>query len=99
MSLILDCPVEKLPERGRDQAKVIDVKKRAHKINATEATQSRCVYIRWEDGIEKQYRRYCKSCGLLIFYRHQISGHVVSLALNECMPECLNFICDDKYQK
>ncbi|VDD82846.1 unnamed protein product [Mesocestoides corti] len=76
MSLILDCPIEKLPERPRDKSKVVDVKKRAHKVIATEASASSCVYIRWPDGIEKQYRRYCKSCGLLLLYRHSVKGHV-----------------------
>ncbi|VDN08959.1 unnamed protein product [Dibothriocephalus latus] len=81
MSLILDCPLEKLPERPRDLSRVLDVSKRAHKINATDASPSSCVYVRWKDGIERQFRRYCKSCGLLLFYRHSIKGHIVSLFL------------------
>ncbi|BHF71997.1 hypothetical protein AAHC03_09438 [Spirometra sp. Aus1] len=82
MSLILDCPLEKLPERPRDLSRVLDVSKRAHKINATDASPSSCVYVRWEDGIERQYRRYCKSCGLLLFYRHSVKGHVADFIVN-----------------
>ncbi|KAH9285116.1 UPF0428 protein CXorf56 -like protein [Echinococcus granulosus] len=85
MALILDCPIEKLPERPRDKSKVIDVRKRAHKVIATEASASSCVYIRWPDGIEKQFRRYCKSCGLLLFYRHSVKNHVAEFIVSDAL--------------
>ncbi|VDL21917.1 unnamed protein product [Hymenolepis diminuta] len=85
MALILDCPLGKLPERPRDRAKVIDVKKHAHKIVATEASASSSVYIRWADGIEKQFRRYCKSCNLLLFYRHAVKNHIAEFIVRDAL--------------
>ncbi|KAF7236453.1 hypothetical protein P879_01675 [Paragonimus westermani] len=74
MSLILDCLVEKLPRRPRDDSRVIDGTKRAHKITATPANPLAPVYIRWPNGIERQFRRFCKSCGLPLFYRHSVDN-------------------------
>ncbi|VEL08261.1 unnamed protein product [Protopolystoma xenopodis] len=74
MSLILDCPIEKLPQRPRDGSFVIDGVKHAHKINATSVDPTSNVYVRWDDGIEKQFRRYCKNCGLVLFYRHKATN-------------------------
>lgn len=85
MALILDCPMEKLPERPRDKSKVIDIKRHAHKIVATEASASSCVYIRWADGIEKQFRRYCKSCNLLLFYKHSVKNHVAEFIVRDSL--------------
>ncbi|KER21208.1 hypothetical protein T265_15146, partial [Opisthorchis viverrini] len=82
MSLIIDCLIEKLPRRPRDDARVIDGTKRAHKITATPANPSAPIYIRWPNGIEKQFRRSCKSCGLPLFYRHTIDNAPVSREVN-----------------
>lgn len=73
MSLILDCPVDKLPLRKRDSARVIDSSKHAHKITA-EADD--VTYLKRQDGIEKQYRLKCKKCGLFMYYRHQDNNQV-----------------------
>ncbi|KAK2165662.1 hypothetical protein NP493_1356g00000 [Ridgeia piscesae] len=48
MALILDCPVEKLPLRRRDDARVIDSTKHAHKITSEldeTAYLKRCVGV------------------------------------------------------
>lgn len=78
MSLIIDCLIDKLPRRPRDGARVIDGSKRAHKTTATPANPLTPVYLRWSNGIERQFRRYCKSCGLPLFYRHKVDNPVVS---------------------
>ncbi|KAK3589258.1 hypothetical protein CHS0354_008323 [Potamilus streckersoni] len=74
MALILDCPMEKLPLRTRDKARVIDSHKHAHKITCD---PDDIVYLRRQEGIEKQYRQKCKRCGLLLFYHHQGKSDVM----------------------
>lgn len=71
MSLIIDCPLDKLPLRRRDNARVIDSSKHAHKITCESDEQ---VYLRRQDGIEKQFRFKCKKCGLWLYYRHHDSN-------------------------
>nr|CAG4644417.1 EOG090X0H7H [Lepidurus arcticus] len=67
MTLILDAPLEKLPLREKDGARVIDGKKHANKLTCD---QGETVYIRRPGGIEKQYRYKCKKCSLPLFYKH-----------------------------
>nr|CAH8826982.1 unnamed protein product [Trichobilharzia regenti] len=85
MSLIIDCLVEKLPRRPRDDARVIDGSKRAHKTTATAVNPLTPVYIRWPNGIEKQFRRYCKSCGLPIFYRHSAQNSTTEFIIKNAL--------------
>lgn len=66
--LIVDTVLTKLPVRPRDQATVIDATKHAHKIQCENADE---VYLKWKDGIEHQFRKRCKKCKLLLFYRHK----------------------------
>lgn len=68
MLLILDCTLDKLPLRERDRARVIDIKKHANRVSNVESCDA--TYIRWNDGIERQYREQCHKCGLPIYYRH-----------------------------
>ncbi|ESP04760.1 hypothetical protein LOTGIDRAFT_184723 [Lottia gigantea] len=74
MSLILDCPMEKLPLRKRDGARVIDGQKHANKLNCE---PDNIIYLRRPEGIEKQYRQKCKRCGLFICYHHQGNSNII----------------------
>jgi hypothetical protein len=67
MCLILDCPVERLPLRGRDGASVIDSNKHVNRITSE---PGETIYLKWPEGIEQQYRQKCKKCGLQLFYQH-----------------------------
>ncbi|KAK2152944.1 hypothetical protein LSH36_314g03002 [Paralvinella palmiformis] len=73
MSLILDCPLEKLPLRKTDNARVIDSNKHAHKLTCE---PDETVYLKRPNGIEKQYRQKCKKCGLWLYYRHRDDNQV-----------------------
>ncbi|XP_039266764.2 STING ER exit protein-like [Styela clava] len=68
MVLILDCAIEKLPLRRRDKARVIDKKKHAYRLNNVEEDET--IFLKWADGIEKQFRQKCKRCSLPLLYRH-----------------------------
>jgi len=76
MTLIIDCPLENLPLRPRDGARVIDGSKHAHKITSD---PDETVFLKRadSDGIEKQHRQKCKRCGLLLYYMHNVVGNVV----------------------
>ncbi|XP_046371410.1 STING ER exit protein-like [Haliotis cracherodii] len=74
MCLILDCPMDKLPLRKRDNSRVIDGQKHAHKLTCD---PDDIIYLRRPEGIEKQYRQKCKRCGLWLYYHHQGNSNVM----------------------
>jgi len=74
MTLIIDSPLENLPLRKRDGARVIDGSKHAHKITAD---PDETVFLKREEGIEKQHRLKCKRCALLLYYMNSIVGNIV----------------------
>ncbi|XP_073975488.1 STING ER exit protein [Rhodnius prolixus] len=73
ITLILDCPIEKLPLRRRDGARVLDGSKHAHKLICD---PDETVHIRRPEGIEKQYRMKCKKCKLILYYKHDLKSNV-----------------------
>lgn len=55
--MISDCALEKLPLRKRDGARVIDGSKHANKMTYD---QDETVYLKRQEGVEKQHRLKCK---------------------------------------
>ena len=68
VAVILNCPLDRLPLRPLDGARVVDAKYHAHKLRCDE---SETVYLKRDKGIERQFRYKCKRCGLFLFYRHE----------------------------
>lgn len=75
LSLIVDTVIERLPYREKDGSRVIDGAKNTYRLT-TAAGDDQIVYIRRPQGIERQYRKNCKKCGVLLFYRHDPKSHV-----------------------
>lgn len=63
-NITLDCALEKLPLRKRDGARVIDCSKHANKMTFD---QDEIVYLKRQEGVEKQHRLKCKKFVHLIF--------------------------------
>ncbi|OQV12805.1 putative UPF0428 protein CXorf56-like protein [Hypsibius exemplaris] len=68
MLCIIDCPEEKLPLRPTDGSRVIDGSKHAYKLVCDDGD---VVYLKRPEGIEKQYRKKCRNCGVWAFYEHK----------------------------
>jgi len=68
IACILDCELDQLPLRPEDNARVIDGRKHAHKLSCEDGDE---VYLKRLKGLELQYRKKCKRCGLCLFYQHQ----------------------------
>ncbi|XP_047470079.1 STING ER exit protein-like isoform X2 [Penaeus chinensis] len=74
MAVIIDCTMEKLPLRKRDGSRVIDGSRHAHRLVCD---PDETVFIRRAEGIEKQFRKKCKKCGLVLFYHHNPGSSVI----------------------
>ncbi|KXS13570.1 hypothetical protein M427DRAFT_58395 [Gonapodya prolifera JEL478] len=71
--LILDTRLSNVPTRRTDGARVLVNAKRKYKLNVQEA--GRPVYLKRENGVEKQYRFCCTRCKLVVAY--QVESPVV----------------------
>mmetsp|Transcript_37915 Transcript_37915/g.60897 ORF Transcript_37915/g.60897 Transcript_37915/m.60897 type:complete len:230 (+) Transcript_37915:27-716(+) len=90
-SMILDVLLNKLPIRKSDKSRVVNEKKRVCKKNMI-AGQAKLIK-RKAGGIERQYRFFCKQCGLLLCYRsvpeNQVGSYtfIVKDALTDSLSE------------
>ena len=53
---------------------MIDGSRHAHRLVCD---PEETVYIRRSEGVEKQHRKKCKKCGLLLYYQHNLTTNIV----------------------
>lgn len=69
LCMIMDEFLDRLPFRRLDKSRVIDSGKRVLKLKLADIQEEEdTVYLKRENGIEKQLRRRCRNCGLPILY-------------------------------
>lgn len=89
IGLILDCKIHNLPLRERDNSRIIDKKKHLA-ISFPCLDQKKAIkddditYVKWKDGVEKQYRLRCKRCNLFTFYKHSRDSEII-FVVNKAM--------------
>ena len=80
-----DCPIEKLPLRPIDNARVIDGAQHAYKMSGKD---EEIVYLKREKGVEKQYRKKCIKCGLSLYYQFESgSSTVPKFLMSKCVTK------------
>ena len=84
LCLIVDRPLEYLPLRERDGARVVDTAKHSHRITCADSEE--IVYLKRNNGVEKQFRKKCKRCELFIMYRHDPKSGVTFIVGDALIP-------------
>jgi len=89
MTAVLDRPLEKLPLRARDGARVIDGSKHAHKLTCVD---DEVVHLRRDGGVERQLRKKCSKCNLWLYYRHNASSNITFIVQSALVQSVQNNI-------
>lgn len=97
MALILDCPLEALPLRKVDGARVIDGIHHANKITCEK--DSTIFVNRGEKGVEQQIRFKCKRCNIPIYYKHFPDSNVTFIIKKSIVKSKNDNPTTDVYKK
>ena len=87
LCLIIDQNLDKLPLRRLDKSRVIDTSKHVYKLKLDDGQEDEVVHLRRETGIERQYRKRCKNCGLFVLYKTDPRNDHILFVINGSLVE------------
>eukprot|EP00842_Homolaphlyctis_polyrhiza_P005317 jgi/Hompol1/5787/HPOL_004699-RA len=84
-ALVVDTPLDHVPSRRTDRARIVDVRRHTLRINPA-ASQTKLLLQR-KAGLERQLRSHCAACNLLVSYAPSVDSQYVYIVDGAVVPQ------------